>query len=202
MSSYRPASGTELEHDVIPCQKCGQKLRIPSGRHINVSCPKCRTSFEYNSDRAGFIFMECNRKAAETKDTTPKSNSNPLLVLATLVIVGICVVWYAHIRHQQTNPETQQPQQRQVEESAERQIWVMPEPQQRQSEQSAKPQPEPKKHPDNETAKQIEQILARIERLEKELKGAKQNASAAEKKRFEDEVQRLVKSAEALGALR
>jgi rubrerythrin len=33
---------------VIACRECGKGLRVPQGKHINVSCPHCRKSFVYD----------------------------------------------------------------------------------------------------------------------------------------------------------
>lgn len=34
---------------VIPCPKCGLKLRIPRGKKLMVKCPECRTEFSHQS---------------------------------------------------------------------------------------------------------------------------------------------------------
>ena len=34
---------------VTPCPKCSQKLRVPSGKHLNVTCTACRHQFLFQS---------------------------------------------------------------------------------------------------------------------------------------------------------
>ena len=36
-------------NSVIPCPKCGLKLRIPWGKRLMVKCPECRTEFSHQS---------------------------------------------------------------------------------------------------------------------------------------------------------
>lgn len=42
------ASDVEILHEVIECGQCAQKLRVPTGlKRIKVTCPKCKSSWEY-----------------------------------------------------------------------------------------------------------------------------------------------------------
>lgn len=35
-----------LRHDIIPCEQCGSKLRVPSGKGaIRLTCPRCGHKF-------------------------------------------------------------------------------------------------------------------------------------------------------------
>jgi hypothetical protein len=43
---YGPLSKSENAKIITDCPKCFQKLRIPSGRHLRVTCPKCAHVFE------------------------------------------------------------------------------------------------------------------------------------------------------------
>jgi Ca2+/Na+ antiporter len=43
---YKPLSKSENAKIIIDCPKCFQKLRIPSGRHLRVTCPNCTHVFE------------------------------------------------------------------------------------------------------------------------------------------------------------
>ena len=43
---FQPPPKSENAKIIIDCPKCFQKLRIPSGRHLRVSCPSCAHVFE------------------------------------------------------------------------------------------------------------------------------------------------------------
>jgi len=43
---YEPLPKSEYAKIVIDCPKCLQKLRLPSGRHLRVTCPKCKHVFD------------------------------------------------------------------------------------------------------------------------------------------------------------
>ena len=49
LEKQRQQYGTNQEKVIIYCENCGQKLRVPQGKHINVSCPHCRQAFVYDS---------------------------------------------------------------------------------------------------------------------------------------------------------
>ena len=40
-----PKNQDESNLVVIPCSKCQQKLRVPSGRTLEITCPKCKNSW-------------------------------------------------------------------------------------------------------------------------------------------------------------
>jgi hypothetical protein len=40
-----PQNQDESNLVVIPCSKCQQKLRVPSGRTLEITCPKCKNSW-------------------------------------------------------------------------------------------------------------------------------------------------------------
>lgn len=43
---FQPPPKTENAKIIIDCPRCFQKLRIPSGRHLRVTCRKCAQVFE------------------------------------------------------------------------------------------------------------------------------------------------------------
>lgn len=43
---HEPLSKSENAKIITDCPKCFQRLRIPSGRHLRVTCPKCAHVFE------------------------------------------------------------------------------------------------------------------------------------------------------------
>lgn len=47
LSANERVVGDGERNDVIPCQNCGQKLRVPSGMTLVVNCVKCQKRFVY-----------------------------------------------------------------------------------------------------------------------------------------------------------
>ena len=45
----RSTASSTFEKVTISCKSCSQRLAVPAGRRVNVTCPKCNNSFLFGS---------------------------------------------------------------------------------------------------------------------------------------------------------
>lgn len=66
--------GVVTESRIITCSKCGIKLRIPAGKNLIASCPKCRNSFRISlplENENSLSFLDASLLEGNVKNSAP-----------------------------------------------------------------------------------------------------------------------------------
>ena len=100
-------------YKIIRCAKCGQQLRIPSDKEIQVSCPKCKYSFRANvKEKREKTFVEeaYSEKRDYTKECMFVANSRLNIFMQQQIVENKAARhFYTMLYYPTTNTNTDEP---------------------------------------------------------------------------------------------